>query len=502
MRTISLLLALGFLIGCMDPVDVSRLEGPFTRSFLTYEADSRMQVLISEELSIRVFPDMHCEGVLRQTLQSVLDPEASVHSKAYSLHCDVLEADPLSLNAELALSLVNEAGEEVLTYRMELLADGRLKIESIESSTKAVIQVPDEFAFFIPRSRDTAMDSRESEVGRRQAAKLLADAAPPEVNPSTGDAEVATPLGCRRIEFDLPQSLARIQSLQNGPGETSSTFPRFVSSLVPAAFLKGSGGELPFTGLPEIDFLDPGAISAMGGLLLQSVHANTAIALPCEFSAQLNLRHSVRVPRTRLDLTPSIWGDEQEVWTVEFEEDSQVHFNAEITGDVLPYLDGANELRWKLAEKAQVRARGDYDYYRFQDERINMNAPKAIRTTVRGIGNFRQSLSLDELTSSAVFTRGGTLELKLKVPPIEMQLERVEEDLIEQIRVRTERNPWLFFPMAYTRLAWPDQSMTFPHESEIDRGVRATLKSEAEVPASWQTSFEMQFRFLESSEGN
>ena len=261
-------------------------------------------------------------------------------------------------------------------------------------------------------------------------------------------------------------------------------------------FLRKGPLHYPLSGIPEVDFLDPALLSQEKGILNHSSSGWTQFALPCAFTAELTVHHSVQVALTRVQLTSNLFGEEADSWVIEYEEDSSIRFKGDISGRMIPFLTETAETQWKMDEESQVSASGSYRTRRMQVERLNIDRPSAVQITASGEGPFQGAFRLGDLVESSLRAADGSVEFQLRTPPIEMKLEKIEQNLLTQELTRSQHTPWVFFPTRFTKISWPSQEVQFPHRSEVTRQVRGSFNGEVDIPAQWTSEIHLQVNLL------
>lgn len=258
--------------------------------------------------------------------------------------------------------------------------------------------------------------------------------------------------------------------------------------------MKKSRASIPWTGIPDLDFLDVDALAKEQSIHFQDSNGSAGLAIPCDSSATLDISHAVHVPLTQVSLTSALFGGDADAWLIKYQEDSSVQFHANIVGRIVPALDDDQSLVWKWDNEAQVHATGNYRIERVQEERFEVVELKAKRVRVSGQGEFDKHFALHDLFESSEWKSDGSLTVQLKTPPIEMALVRTEQNLLTHEQTDTMRSPWIFFPSRFTEVEWPTQAKRFPHRSEVDRGMRQSMNAEVDLPAFWTSDIQFKVK--------
>jgi|GEM_PF-7119768 len=450
-----LLLAHSLVSGCNVPGTGAPLELRFSRKISTYRPSDRALIQVQDEFQVSATLGGDCKATLVQTVTS--DPEE--RPRSYTLECAPVPSRADESQSEVELSLTDPSGADALVYRFRADAESTPALEAIRTSDGT------EF-IYEPIPEPDASDLQEFT----------------DINP----------VSCGEVSLDLAARMGTTLTPTAPDSLRSFKLPADIKGLLDIKYIKKNDPTTPWTGIAPLDFLDPEALDAHQTPVLATTPFHTTIGIPCPYRATLSIRHAVQVPKTRISLAAFLDPESPQEWSLDYEENSFIHLDAEISGQIVP-VPRESGLRWQLDPDSSVATRGQYQVRKEQLENLHLQAErKFLRTRIAGRGSFEKEMQLHELAESANLAPSGEVTLVLGSAPLEMQIHETREDLLsghssEETRVRA-----VFFPGRYTQAGWPSGTFEFTRHSEPRLGVRATLNDEADIPASWTSDIRLE----------
>ena len=456
-RIVLPLLGLSLFSGCLDPGVGTAIELQYSRNFVTYRPSDGARIEVLDEFHASVALDGSCQATLEQRVLARPDTPPETHT----LDC-VPILDPENTNSRtVELSLRGPQDEASITYifRIEPGSDPALAALRAADGTEYPIEAPS------------------------------SDDQPLEMRPA-GNLENS----CGEIRIDFAGHRLTQRMATDPENLNAFSIPGDLNSVLKEEYIRDLDPARPWTGVAPLDFLDMDALRTQEAAVISQSASSTLLGIPCPYQGTFRIDHAVRVPRTRISLAPLLDPEGTQEWNLDYEEDSFVKMDAQISGRILPTVDESG-LSWKLAGDSRVAASGQYQLQKEQVENLRLNTErKSHRIRLSGNGTFETAMRLDELAESAQIDSSGEVTLILGSPPIEVEIQESSLDLLTEERSEAFRKRRIFFPGKYTQVGWPSDTVEFSRYSEPRLGIRATLHDEADLPAFWTSAIHLEIR--------